>query len=71
MVPTHETAPCFGALMALMGIAPLSAWDRSTFKTLGRLAVETFHSTIVTLAAMIILGFAIWIAWSDLRWWHS
>jgi len=36
--PFYEraTAPLFGALMLLMGIAPLSAWGHSTFKTLGR-----------------------------------
>jgi cytochrome c-type biogenesis protein CcmF len=36
--PFYEkaTAPLFAALMLLMGIAPLSAWGRSTVKTLGR-----------------------------------
>ena len=36
--PFYERAngPLFGAMMALMGIAPLSAWGKSTFKTLGR-----------------------------------
>jgi cytochrome c-type biogenesis protein CcmF len=36
--PFYEraTSPLFGALLLLMGVAPLSAWGHSTFKTLGR-----------------------------------
>ncbi len=36
--PFYEraTAPIFASLMFLMGIAPLSAWGHSTWKTLGR-----------------------------------
>ncbi len=36
--PFYEraTSPLFGALMLLMGVAPLSAWGHSTTKTLGR-----------------------------------
>jgi cytochrome c-type biogenesis protein CcmF len=36
--PFYEraTSPIFGALMLLMGVAPLSAWGHSTVKTLGR-----------------------------------
>ena len=36
--PFYEraTSPLFGALMLLMGVAPLSAWGHSTVKTLGR-----------------------------------
>ncbi len=32
----RATAPLFAALMLLMGVAPLSAWGKSTAKTLGR-----------------------------------
>jgi cytochrome c-type biogenesis protein CcmF len=32
----RATAPLFASLMLLMGIAPLSAWGKSTFRTLGR-----------------------------------
>ena len=32
----HATGPLWGALLALMGIAPLSAWGYSTLKTIGR-----------------------------------
>ncbi len=36
--PFYEraTAPLFGGIMALMALAPLSAWGKSTWKTLGR-----------------------------------
>ena len=36
--PFYEraTAPLFAGIMALMALAPLSAWGRSTWKTLGR-----------------------------------
>ncbi len=36
--PFYESAtgPLFAALLLLMGVAPLSAWGRSTWKTLGR-----------------------------------
>jgi cytochrome c-type biogenesis protein CcmF len=36
--PFYEraTAPLFASLMALMGVAPLSAWGHSTLQTLGR-----------------------------------
>jgi cytochrome c-type biogenesis protein CcmF len=36
--PFYEraTAPLFAAIMALMALAPLSAWGKSTWKTLGR-----------------------------------
>ncbi len=36
--PFYQTAvaPLFAALMLLMGVAPLSAWGHSSFKTLGR-----------------------------------
>ncbi len=35
--------PLFGALMALMGIAPLSAWGRSTLQDIGACPVEAIH----------------------------
>jgi len=47
--PYYEraTGPLFAALMFLMGIAPLSAWGHSTFKTLGR---ALWKSALVALA---------------------
>ena len=54
--PYYEraTAPMFAALMLLMGIAPLSAWGKSTFKTLGR---AIWKPTIFAVAATVALYF--------------
>jgi len=43
--PFYEraNAPIFGAMMALMGIAPLSAWGKSTLLTLGRAIWKPTH----------------------------
>jgi cytochrome c-type biogenesis protein CcmF len=51
--PFYEraAAPLFGALMLLMGIAPLSAWGHSTFKTLGR---AVWKPALV--AALVVIG---------------
>jgi cytochrome c-type biogenesis protein CcmF len=51
--PFYEraTAPLFGALMLLMGVAPLSAWGHSTFKTLGR---AVWKPALV--AALVVIG---------------
>jgi cytochrome c-type biogenesis protein CcmF len=54
--PFYEraTSPLFGALMLLMGIAPLSAWGHSTVKTLGR---TLWKPAIVALVITVILFF--------------
>jgi cytochrome c-type biogenesis protein CcmF len=54
--PFYEraTSPLFGALMLLMGVAPLSAWGHSTVKTLGR---ALWKPAIAALAITIILFF--------------
>jgi cytochrome c-type biogenesis protein CcmF len=54
--PFYEraTSPLFGALMLLMGIAPLSAWGHSTVKTLGR---ALWKPTLLALAITIVLFF--------------
>jgi cytochrome c-type biogenesis protein CcmF len=51
--PFYEraAAPLFGALMLLMGIAPLSAWGHSTFKTLGRAVWKPALA-----AALVVIG---------------
>jgi cytochrome c-type biogenesis protein CcmF len=51
--PFYEraTAPLFGALMLLMGIAPLSAWGHSTLKTLGRAVWKPALA-----AALVVIG---------------
>jgi cytochrome c-type biogenesis protein CcmF len=51
--PFYETAagPLFGGLLLLMGIAPLSAWGHSTFKTLGK---AMWKPGLVSLAAPVV-----------------
>ena len=54
--PFYEraTGPLFGALLLLMGIAPLSAWGHSTIKTIGRTIWKpTLVSLLVPLAALV------------------
>lgn len=55
--PFYEgaTGPLFAGLLLLMGIAPLSAWGHSTFKTLGKAIWKPF---IVSLA-VVVLAFAL------------
>ena len=54
--PFYEraTSPLFGALMLLMGVAPLSAWGHSTVKTLGR---AIWKPTVVALLITVVLFF--------------
>jgi cytochrome c-type biogenesis protein CcmF len=54
--PFYEraTAPLFGSLMLLMGIAPLSAWGHSTVKTLGR---ALWKPAVVALVITVTLFF--------------
>ncbi len=49
---TRTTGPLFAGLLLLMGIAPLSAWSRSTYKTLGRAIWKPF---LLSLLAPVIL----------------
>lgn len=62
--PFYEraTGPLWGALMLLMGVAPLSGWGISTFKTLGR---GIWKPALVALIAPIwalALGISNWVA---------
>ncbi len=62
--PFYEraTGPIWGALMLLMGVAPLSGWGISTFKTLGR---GIWKPALVALIAPIwalAIGITNWIA---------
>jgi cytochrome c-type biogenesis protein CcmF len=54
--PFYEraTSPLFGALMLLMGVAPLSAWGHSTVKTLGR---AVWKPAVAALVITIVLFF--------------
>jgi cytochrome c-type biogenesis protein CcmF len=58
----RANGPLFGALMALMAIAPLSAWGKSTFKTLGRALWKPAIPSAVVTAVLVILGVHNWIA---------
>jgi cytochrome c-type biogenesis protein CcmF len=58
----RANAPLFGALMALMGIAPLSAWGKSTFKTLGRALWKPSIPSAIVPVVLVILGVHNWIA---------
>lgn len=51
--PYYESAagPLFAALLLLMGIAPLSAWSASTYRSLGR---AVWKPALVSLAAPVI-----------------
>lgn len=62
--PFYEraTGPQFAALLLLMGIAPLSAWGRSTYKTLGRALWKPFLVSIVVLVGAILFGVRNWAA---------
>ncbi len=54
--PFYEraTAPLFAALMLLMGIAPLSAWGRSTLQTLGRALWKPSTASVAITGALAI-----------------
>jgi cytochrome c-type biogenesis protein CcmF len=62
--PFYQSAngPLFGALMVLMGIAPLSVWGRSTARTLGQALWKPAIPTLLTLIALFIFGMRNWIA---------
>ena len=56
--PFYEraTGPLFGGLIFLMGIAPLSAWGHSTFKTYGRAIWKPLLVSLVVVALVILSG---------------
>jgi cytochrome c-type biogenesis protein CcmF len=62
--PFYEraTGPLWGALMALMGIAPLSAWGYSSFKTIGRAAWKPSVMALIVPVALFVLNFRNWVA---------
>lgn len=62
--PFYEraTGPQFAALLFLMGVAPLSAWGRSTYRTLGKALWKPFIVSIGVVVAAIILGVRNWAA---------
>jgi cytochrome c-type biogenesis protein CcmF len=58
----RANGPLFGALMALMGIAPLSAWGKSTYQTLGRALWKPSIPTAIVPVVLALLGVRNWIA---------
>ena len=62
--PWYEmtTGPFWGALLALMGIAPLSAWSHSTLKTLGRAAWKPAVPALAVPVVLLALGIRSWVA---------
>ena len=50
------TGPMFAGLLLLMGIAPLSAWGRSTVKTLGRAIWKPLAFSLLVAAGLVIGG---------------
>jgi len=62
--PFYEraNAPIFGTLMALMAIAPLSAWGKSTLLTLGRAAWKPAVFSVLVAIGIFAGGMHNWIA---------
>jgi cytochrome c-type biogenesis protein CcmF len=52
----RATGPLFAGLLLLMGIAPLSAWGHSTFKTIGRAAWKPLVASLLFAAALLVGG---------------
>lgn len=58
----RSVGPLFGALLALMGIAPLTAWGRSTWRTLGRAMWKPAIPALLTPVVLLAVGMRNWIA---------
>jgi cytochrome c-type biogenesis protein CcmF len=58
----RSVGPLLGALMALMGLAPLSAWGRSTIRTLGRAVWKPAIPALLVPVALVIAGMRSWVA---------
>jgi len=58
----RANGPLFGALMAIMGIAPLTAWGRSTAGTLGRMLWKPAIPSLLTTVFLFAFGMRNWIA---------
>lgn len=62
--PFYEraTGPLFAALLLLMAIAPLSAWGRSTYKTLGRVLWKPALLSLLVPVVLLLRGMTNWAA---------
>jgi cytochrome c-type biogenesis protein CcmF len=58
----RATGPLWGALMALMGIAPLSAWGFSSLKTIGRAVWKPSIMTFLVTLILYVLNVRNWVA---------
>jgi cytochrome c-type biogenesis protein CcmF len=56
------TGPMWAGLVLLMGIAPLSAWGKSTLRTLGRSLWKPFIVSVMGLGLAFVLGVRSWAA---------
>jgi cytochrome c-type biogenesis protein CcmF len=52
----RATAPLFAVLLLLMGIAPLSAWRNSTYKTMGKSIWKPFAFSLLVIPALVLGG---------------
>ncbi len=52
----QTTGPMFAALIILMGIAPLTAWQHTNLKRLGKASIWPSIATVVILAGLMLLG---------------
>ena len=62
--PFYEraTGPIWGALILLMGVAPLSAWGHSTVKTLGRSLWKPAIASLIAPIWALAVGITSWVA---------
>ena len=58
----RSTGPLFAGLLLLMGIAPLSAWGHSTYKTLGKAMWKPLVASLLVLAVIFAGGVRQWAA---------
>jgi cytochrome c-type biogenesis protein CcmF len=58
----RASGPLFGALMAIMGIAPLTGWGGSTVRILGRNILKSVLPALSTTTFIFVLGVRNWIA---------
>jgi cytochrome c-type biogenesis protein CcmF len=52
--------PIFGGLLLLMGIAPLSAWQYSTIKTIGKAIWKPWVASLVVVIILFVVGVHPW-----------
>ncbi len=52
----YYTVPLFGLLYLLMGVAPLVAWKRSSWKTLGKVMRPSLIATAIFVLVLIVAG---------------